>query len=158
MRSEQGYFPLKEWDANSTLDWYDDDIFNNTNGSDGWYAFSSQEFRTTYMGNQYEPYGGWTHDGFIASFATPVNVGVGPVADAANVVPACRLLENGLWSVTLPSGCTYQVMDMKGALVLRRTVGGTERTFIDLRGQVPGIYVLHTLAPDGSAHTIKLYR
>ena len=157
-RSEQGYFPLKEWDLNSNLDWYDDDIFNNTNGSDGWYAFNSQYFRTTYMANQNEAYGSWTHDGFIASFATPVNVGFGPVADAVNVALAYRLLEEGLWSVSLPSGSSMQLMDMKGAQVWRRTAGNTERTLVDLRGQAPGIYLLCALYPDGSAHSIKLFR
>lgn len=157
-RSEQGYFPLKEWDQNSTLDWYDDDIFNNTNGSDGWYAFNSQEFRTTYMANQYEAYDGWTHDGFIASFATPINVGVGPVANANNGAVAAYNLGDGRWSISVPWSGTFVVCDMKGALVLDGNLRSPGSVLLDLREQANGIYPLRITDHAGVVHFIKLYR
>ena len=67
-------------------------------------------------------------------------------------------LGDGRWSVVLPAASTYQVTDMRGAAVLRGRAQGTGATVVDLGGFTPGIYLLCALYPDGSAHSIKLFR
>lgn len=67
-------------------------------------------------------------------------------------------LGDGRWSVVLPAANTYQVTDMRGAVVQRGRALGTGATVVDLGGLAPGMYALAVVPVHGPLQVAKLFR
>ena len=162
--SDQLSFPLKEFNVNSPLDWYDGDLFNNIgNGGSGEYSFSPGQnfyrpFNSTVL--QYEPWPGWAHDAFIMSFGVSPALSVPETPEHAAVLRPILLDHEGLWSVELPTGNQWlRVHDASGRVLEERRSSATEgRQLIDLRQMAPGLYVLTCGNAEGLRLSAKLLR
>ncbi len=155
-RSNQDHFPLKEYDTNSPLDWYDGDIYNNIGGGLGWYANSSEYFNGFTIDNSFEfDAPGYTHDGFITSFDDPQFVSVQEAPLPAGTLHLVSLDAPGQWLVADLTNGELSVTDAVGREVRRTPVQGG-RVLIDLRNSASGVYLVRFTGRDGQIATTKL--
>ncbi len=142
--------PLRELDAGSPLDWFDDDLSNNAGGSLGWHAYNSEEYPTD-IGNPF------THDGFVASFTRPTVVGISSVHSSGRL-EAILVDPQGVWMLQVPEQALISAFDARGRLVRpqQATVAGQQR--LDLRSEAHGVYFVQCLTGSGSKRTAKLLK
>lgn len=155
-RSSQSFFPLKEWDLTSPLDWYDGDIFNNTMGGVAWYPWSFDDFDDHPLSNLTDPFfTGWTHDGYIASFNAPLNVGLYEAANEVGVLLARPTGQPQQWWVDAGRGARLEVFDAAGKL-LSAAQATNNSYLLDLRGETPATYLVRCTAQDKSVSLARV--
>jgi len=159
--SDQGIFPLREFDTTVPEDWFDGDIFNNTaDGGSGEYSFLNMRFNSMFgESSSFDPWPNHSFDGFIASFGASPALSVDEISDGRSVVP--QLIDpEGVWRISTTSDIErLSVHDATGRLVQVRTVPAHNATQnVDLRGMAPGIYTVTLATWGGRLFYCKLSR
>lgn len=148
-RSEQASFPLLEWNTNAPEDWFDGDLTNNVGGASGWYAFNFQYFSVDIGA-------GTTHDGFIASFTSPMIVGISKPSSSSGL--STPLIDPaGIWEVTATANSTLSVVDAAGRVVVNTGISGS-KAHVDLRACATGIYQVILRSAVGKISTTRLLK
>jgi len=157
--SDQGTFPLKEFDTTVPQDWYDGDIFNNTaDGGSGEYSFLNMRFNSMFgESSSFDPWPNHSFDAFIASFGASPALSVDDSEVPASMTP--RLIDpEGRWQISFAGDVDLlRVHDATGRLVYEsRLTGRSESLQIDLRERSSGIYLISVIDVGGAVFRTKV--
>lgn len=153
--SNQFTFPLKEFDENSNLDWYDGNHLNNASGTHGGLGYLS--FGWGYYTGPVDPSAN-EPDGFVCSFAISLNVSVPETAMHGTAITATDL-GNGVWLIPcgseVPHSPRIEVFDALGHIVVCPTRVISNGTVVDLSAQAIGPYLVK-LTVGLSTYAVKI--
>lgn len=161
--SDQGTFPLKEFNTAIPQDWYDGDLLNNiANGFSGYYSFNNRAFNRPFAAtvSQYDPWPGIAFDAFIASFGISPMLSVEEAGASASAIRTVLLADEGLWGLILPADLlALRLYDATGRLLeQRRLAHGSRMELVDLSQRAAGVYAVACVRADGSLLSTKLIR